>query len=142
MIKKKDKEIKIGSFKKKEEKPKKSIWDYKPYLIVGAVVIVAAIVYLLVLRNLEKNPVVTEAQPTVIASPSPKLDCGTLVVETDPPGAFAQLMDKYGRTPITFKDLPEGTYQVILRFIDQKPMIKTVEVKKNQINTLKVKLDE
>lgn len=142
MTKKKDKEKKIGSFTKEDKKSKKSIWDYKPYLIVGAVVIVAAIVYIFVLRNLGKNPVVTEAQPVVIATTSPKPNCGTLIVETDPPGAFAQLLDKYGRTPVTFKDLPEGTYTVILRFTDRQPIMKTVEVKKNKTNTLKVKLDE
>ena len=141
MVKKNGKEKKIGSFTKEDKKSKRSIWDYKPYIIVGAVVIVAAIVYIFVLRNLEKNPVVTEVAPTITVMPSPKAGTGILVVETDPPGAFAQVIDKYGRTPVTFKDIPEGTYSVILRFTDRQPMLKTVEVKKNKTNKLKVKLD-
>lgn len=138
---KKSDEKKIASFTPKEKKEAKTIWDYKPHIIVGVVIVAAIIIFYFVFKNINRNPAL---EGTINSTQSPiekeNPETGTLVVETTPAGAIAQVFDKTLRTPATFKNLPEGEYIVILKYPRMQTVEKHVNIKKQQTTKLNVEL--
>jgi len=138
----KQKEKKLGSFKPKKEE-KKSIWEYKEYILIGVVVILAAIIFILTLKNLSKNPANTQGSPTpTVTEVEADKDSGILEVETDPPGAVAQVLDKSLRTPATFKGMKEGKYFVVVRYPGYKIHNEQVEIIKNETTKVTIKMEK
>ncbi len=134
-------EKKIGSFKPKDEKKKKSIWEYKEYILVGVIIFLAAIIFYFTLSNLGRNP--ANGNPTPTASPTTEdKDVGDLVVETDPEGAVAQVLDRTMRTPATFKAMKSGKYFVVTRFTGYKIHSEQVEIKAGETTSVKIKMEK
>lgn len=138
----KQKEKKIGSFKPKEEKKQKSIWEYKEYILVGVIIILAAIIFYFTLSNLGRNPA-NGTNPGPTASPTVEdKDVGNLMVETDPEGAVIQVLDKTMRSPATFKSMKSGKYFVVARFTGYKIHNEQVEIKAGETTTVKIKMEK
>ena len=138
----KNQEKKIGSFTPKKEK-KKSIWEYKEYFLIGGVVILAAIIFILTLKNLGRNPAIKKQSPTPSATKANESkDTGILIVETEPPGAVAQVLDKALRTPATFKGMKAGKYFVVVRYPHYKIHNQQVEIKAKEETKIKIKLEK
>ena len=136
-----EKKKKIGSFVPKDNNPKKSFWDYKPYIIVAVIIILGIGVLFLVMGHLGKNPAVkTEITPAAVEPVDE--DTGNLEVETEPMGAVAQLHDRAKRTPVVFENVPSGTYFLILSYPGKKTISREVVVKKGETNKIFVKMDE
>lgn len=135
-------EKKIGSFKPKDEKKKKSIWEYKEYILVGAIIILAAVIFYFTLINIGKyrndgvNPT-----PTISPAAEDK-EVGDLKVETDPEGAVAQVLDRTMRTPATFKAMRSGKYFVVVRFTGYKIHSEQVEIKTGETTAIKIKMEK
>jgi len=136
------KKKKIGSFTPKDKNAGKSFWDYKVYILVGIIIILGILLFVFVMKSLNRNPALSQNSPTPEVSVSPDPDTGTLIVETNPSGATAQVLKQMARTPATFRGLKEGRYIVILRYYNQKPRTKEVDVKKNETTKLMVDLKE
>ena len=137
----KSKEKKVGSFTPKKEN-KKSIWDYKEYFLIGGVILLAAIIFILTLKNLGRNPAVKQSPTPSVTQVKESKDTGTLVVETEPPGAVAQVLDKALRTPATFKGMKAGKYFVVVRYPHYKIHNQQVEVKAKEETKIKITLEK
>ena len=135
-------EKKIGSFKPKEEKKNKSIWEYKEYILVGVIIILAAIIFYFTLGNIGKNQN-DGVKPAATVSPTPEdKDVGDLVVVSDPEGAVVQVLDRTMRTPATFKAMRAGKYFVVVRFTGYKLHNEQVEIKAGETTSVNIKMEK
>lgn len=138
----KQKEKKIGSFIPKDEKKKKSIWEYREYILVGVIIVLAAVIFFFTLSNLGRNPAVGKS-PVPTSSPAEEdKDVGDLVVETDPEGAVVQVLDRSLRSPATFKAMKSGKYFVVASFAGYKIHNEQVEIKPGEVTTIKIKMEK
>lgn len=141
----KKKKKKLGSVSDVESKDSTpfwdQIWDYKPYIIVGAIIIALLLGYFLIIRNLHRNPEVQMSKPEV--SPTKKLKYkGTLFVTTEPAGALVSFRGKVKRAPAKFVNIPEGEFKMLLSRPNYKTMEKNVKFKKGEQKKLTVKMEK
>ncbi|MCE1247954.1 MAG: PEGA domain-containing protein [Firmicutes bacterium] len=130
---------KLGSFKQPEKKEEKSIWDYKPYIIIGIIAVAAILMFWIIYATVAKKT--NSSSNQVSAEHVHEKGTGTLKVETQPFGAVVQLLDKVARTPATLENLTPGEYFVIIRHPKYKVIQKTVVIKEDEVTDLKVDLD-
>lgn len=143
---KKKKKKKLGSIKDvptKDERPiLEKIWDYKEYLLVGLVIVLLAILYTFIIRNLDKNPEANPHSPVPVASLTNRADMGNLKVNTTPTDVLIQFRGKTRRAPTTFKNVPEGEFMVILSLPGYKTVQKTVRIEPGKTKTLNVIMEK
>jgi hypothetical protein len=144
MEKKDKKEKKLGSVSQIKEEDSRPfldrVWDYKPYILVGFIVLAMVLIYFLIFRNLGRNP---DTQVTAPDTP-PAATAGlcTLEVTTDPTGVLVQVGGKIKRAPAVLEGLPEGEHIVILSLPGYKTREMTVRVKSGEKNRLDIKLEQ
>jgi hypothetical protein len=139
------KEKKLGSVANiKEDKPndKKSIWDYKLYIIIAVIAIVVAIIYFFTIRNMSRNQGFSGATPIASSSPSPNPNVGRLEVTTDPTETVIQFNSQVKRAPTAFENVPEGKFIVILSLPGYKTIERKVIIEKSKTTKLDVKMEK
>jgi hypothetical protein len=132
---------KVASFKPVEKPVEKSIWDYKPHMIIGIIILAGILIFFAIRSGMadraREKAKAEAAAPVATKDPN----AGTLKVETQPFGAVVQLLDKMARTPATMENITAGEYFVIIRHPKYKTMQKTVVIKPGEVTELKVDLE-
>ncbi len=136
------KQKKLGSVSNLPKGKKKPfwdrIWDYKPYMIVGIIIILLIIIYFAILKNIDRNP---EINPTPTVSQEKAPDTGTLEVITEPSGARIQFKNKFQMAPTTFENIPEGEHIIILSMPGYRTVEKTVTIEKDSTTTFEYQME-
>lgn len=141
-----EKKNKFGTAKNIRDKKKKKTFmewadENQSYLIIGAVVILAVIIYAISFSNLDRGA--EQIQQNIDATPSPEAteqeETGTLVVTSNPDEAVIQFRGEAERAPHTFKDIPEGEYIIIGKLPQYSPVEKNITITTGK--TVKVQFD-
>jgi hypothetical protein len=134
---------KLGSMKdiKRKEKDKPFIdkfWEYKPYMLIGLVVILIIVIYSFSLNKTSRSESVQTRTPAA-ASPS-LVPAGKLVVVTRPPEALVQFNGQVKHSPVVFEKVPEGKHIAIISYHGYQTEQKEVAIEKNKTTKLDVTL--